>query len=43
VDAIPSTWIDQVEDSQRIDRIARALHAVFEEGKAVSLDDYPAR
>lgn len=43
IDALPPEWITRVEDSDRIDRIARALHAVFDEGKEGSLGEYPAR
>jgi hypothetical protein len=40
-EAIPERWIQNVEDSQKIKKIANDMYRAFRKGEKLSFDEYP--
>jgi ADP-ribosylglycohydrolase len=41
IESIPRPWVQKVEDSDRIKKIADDMFSVFQNGKELSLEEYP--
>jgi ADP-ribosylglycohydrolase len=41
VESIPRPWVQKVEESDRITKIANDMFSIFKNGKELSLEEYP--